>query len=136
MGQAPPRRAGTTRPRRRSSSARAATRARPGWSTPRSTTSPSSAPPARGRSGCRTSGIDSPPSNGDEIQSEYFVDRRQGAAALDAVRRLSPLITPLLLVSEIRATAPDRLWLSGSYERETLAIHFTWRNRPDRSAPR
>ncbi len=75
--------------------------------------------------------IDSPPSNGDEIQSEYFVDRARGAAALDAVRRLSPLITPLLLVSELRATAPDRLWLSGSYERETLAIHFTWRNRPD-----
>jgi xylitol oxidase len=71
-----------------------------------------------------------PPSNGDEIQSEYFVDRRQGPAALDAVRRLARLITPLLLVSEIRATAPDRLWLSGSYDRETLAIHFTWRNRP------
>jgi len=74
---------------------------------------------------------DSPPSNGDEMQSEYFVDRHHGAAALDAVRCLSPLITPLLLVSEIRATAPDRLWLSGSYGRETLAIHFTWRNRPD-----
>jgi len=71
------------------------------------------------------------PSNGDEIQSEYFVDRRYGTQALDAVRRLAPLVTPLLLVSEIRATAPDRLWLSGSYDRETLAIHFTWRNRPD-----
>jgi xylitol oxidase len=23
------------------------------------------------------------------------------------------------------------LWLSGSYGRETMAIHFTWRNRPD-----
>ncbi len=75
--------------------------------------------------------LDSTPSNGDEIQSEYFVDRRQGAAALDAVRRLAPQITPLLLVSEIRCTAPDRLWLSGSYERETLAIHFTWRKEPD-----
>jgi alditol oxidase len=75
--------------------------------------------------------IDSPPSNGDEIQSEYFVDRSDGAAALEAIRRLSPLITPLLLVSEIRATAPDRLWLSGSYGRPTLALHFTWRNQPD-----
>ena len=75
--------------------------------------------------------IDSTPSNGDEIQSEYFVDRRHGAAALDAVRPLAPLITPLLLVSEVRATAPDRLWLSGSYDRDTVAIHFTWRNRPD-----
>jgi alditol oxidase len=73
---------------------------------------------------------DVPPSIGDEIQSEYFVDRRRGAEALDAVRRLARLITPALFVSEIRATAPDRLWLSGSYDRETLAIHFTWRNRP------
>lgn len=70
------------------------------------------------------------PSNGDEIQSEYFVDRRHGPAALDAVRRLAPLVTPLLLVTEIRATAADGLWLSGSYDRQTLAIHFTWRNQP------
>jgi alditol oxidase len=70
------------------------------------------------------------PSNGDEIQSEYFVARSLGPAALDAVRRLAPLVTPLLLVTEIRATAADGLWLSGSYDRETLAIHFTWRNRP------
>ena len=75
--------------------------------------------------------LDATPSNGDEIQSEYFVDRRHGAEALDAVRRRARQITPLLLVSEIRATAADRLWLSGSYGRETLAIHFTWRNAPD-----
>jgi alditol oxidase len=74
--------------------------------------------------------IGAPPSIGDEIQSEYFVGRHRGAEALDAVRRLAHLITPLLFVSEIRSTAPDRLWLSGSYDRETLAIHFTWRNRP------
>jgi xylitol oxidase len=75
--------------------------------------------------------LDSTPSNGDEIQSEYFVDRRHGAAALDALRRQSKSITPLLMISEIRSTARDRLWLSGSYDRETLALHFTWRNRPD-----
>jgi alditol oxidase len=74
--------------------------------------------------------LDSTPSNGDEIQSEYFIDRRHGPAALAAIRRLSAGITPLLMVSEIRSTARDELWLSGSYGRETLAIHFTWRNRP------
>jgi xylitol oxidase len=74
--------------------------------------------------------LDSTPSNGDEIQSEYFVDRGHGAAALEAVRRLSATITPLLMISEIRSTAPDELWLSGSYGRPTMAIHFTWRNRP------
>ncbi len=91
--------------RRRSSSARPATRARRGWSTPRSTTSRSSARRGPWSERLPHFRIDSPPSNGDEIQSEYFVDRASGAAALDAVRRLSPLITPLLLVSEIRATA-------------------------------
>jgi xylitol oxidase len=70
------------------------------------------------------------PSNGDEIQSEYFVAWHDGPAALDAVRRLAKLVTPLLLVSEIRSTAADGLWLSGSYDRPTLAIHFTWRNCP------
>lgn len=75
--------------------------------------------------------LDSTPSNGDEIQSEYFVDRQHGAAALEAVRRRAESITPLLLISEIRSTAADQLWLSGSYGRETMAIHFTWRNRPE-----
>jgi len=75
--------------------------------------------------------LDSTPSNGDEIQSEYFVDRRHGAAALEALRQRSQSITPLLMISEIRSTAQDQLWLSGSYGRETMAIHFTWRNAPD-----
>jgi xylitol oxidase len=74
--------------------------------------------------------IDATPSNGDEIQSEYFVDRDRGAQALAAVRRLARRISPLLLISEIRSTAPDDLWLSGSYGRQTLGIHFTWRNLP------
>jgi xylitol oxidase len=74
--------------------------------------------------------VDSTPSNGDEIQSEYFVQRDQGAQALAAVRSRARLITPLVRISEVRSTAADRLWLSGSYGRETLAIHFTWYNRP------
>jgi xylitol oxidase len=74
--------------------------------------------------------LDSTPSNGDEIQSEYFVDRRHAAAALEALRRRSASITPSLMISEIRSTAQDRLWLSGSYGRDTMALHFTWLNRP------
>jgi xylitol oxidase len=74
--------------------------------------------------------VDSTPSNGDEIQSEWFVRRDQGAQVLEALRRRAHLITPLLLVSEIRSVAADQLWLSGSYLRETLALHFTWANRP------
>ena len=75
--------------------------------------------------------IDSVPSNGNEIQSEYFVSAGHGAAALEAIRRLARQIAPLLLVCEIRAIAADRLWLSGAYDRETVAIHFTWRKLPE-----
>lgn len=74
--------------------------------------------------------LDGTPSNGDEIQTEYFVDRANSAQALAAVRELADRIDPLLYITELRTVAADNLWLSGSYERETLAIHFTWRNDP------
>lgn len=75
--------------------------------------------------------LDSTPSNGDELQTEYFVDRRHAVDALRAVRSLGPRIRPHLMVSELRTAAADDLWLSGAYERDFLAIHFTWKNEPD-----
>ncbi|MGP3533621.1 FAD-binding protein [Microbacterium sp. RD1] len=74
--------------------------------------------------------LDATPSHGDEIQSEYFVPMADAAAALSAMRLLAPLLDPVLLVSELRSIAPDGLWLSGAYDRPTLAIHFTWHNDP------
>ncbi|MCS5716857.1 FAD-binding protein [Herbiconiux sp. CPCC 205763] len=70
------------------------------------------------------------PSNGDEIQTEYFVDRKDAVAAITAVRALADRIAPHLLVTELRTVAADTLWLSPAYQRESLAIHFTWRNEP------
>jgi xylitol oxidase len=32
-----------------------------------------------------------------------------------------------LWITELRTIAADDLWLSGSYQRDTLAIHFTWK---------
>ncbi len=75
--------------------------------------------------------LDATPSVGDEIQSEYFVPRESAPAALDAVRRLGRRIDPHLVVTELRTMAADQLWLSGAYDRPTLAIHFTWRSHPD-----
>jgi xylitol oxidase len=70
------------------------------------------------------------PSAGDELQSEYAVDREHAVAALQALKPLGLLIAPFLLVSEIRAIAADTLWLSPFYGRDSVAIHFTWKKRP------
>ncbi|MEA9984783.1 MULTISPECIES: FAD-binding protein [Subtercola] len=75
--------------------------------------------------------LDSTPSNGDEIQSEFFVDRAHAAAALSVVRELGERIAPHLLVTELRTMAGDELWLSPAYGRDSLAIHFTWKNEPE-----
>jgi len=75
--------------------------------------------------------LDSEPSaGGDELQSEYFVDRRHGAAALDSLRSMGDRISPHLGAAEIRTTAPDDLWLSPAYQRASLCIGFTWRKHP------
>lgn len=68
------------------------------------------------------------PSDGDEIQSEYFVPLDAAADALAAVRAVASEIDPVLLVTELRTVAADDLWLSPAYRRDVLAIHFTWRN--------
>ena len=75
--------------------------------------------------------LDSTPSNGDELQTEYFVDRRQAPDALAAVRALGDSIAPHLLITELRTMAADELWLSPATGRPSLTIHFTWKNDPD-----
>jgi alditol oxidase len=67
------------------------------------------------------------PSGGDELQSEYAVPREQAVDALRALRPFGPLLTPLLLTSEIRAVAADTLWLSPFHERDSVCFHFTWK---------
>ncbi|NUP51707.1 MAG: FAD-binding protein [Catenulispora sp.] len=72
------------------------------------------------------------PSSGAELQSELFLPRERAAEAIDVVRKLSPLVTPVLQISEVRTVAADDLWLSPSYGRDTVTVHFTWI--PDRAA--
>ncbi|NNF64013.1 MAG: FAD-binding protein [Acidimicrobiia bacterium] len=75
--------------------------------------------------------LDSQPSaGGDELQSEYFVDRQHGAAALDALRGLGDRISPHLGIAEIRTTAADELWMSPAYRQASLTIGFTWKKHP------
>jgi len=67
------------------------------------------------------------PSSGRELQTEYFVPRERGYEAILAVEKLRDQITPHLFVTELRTIAADHLWMSTAYERDSLAIHFTWK---------
>lgn len=66
------------------------------------------------------------PSKGEELQSEYLIPREHAVDALKVMRRLSPIVTPLLMVGEIRTMAADELWLSPNYGRAGIGLHFTW----------
>ena len=66
------------------------------------------------------------PSNGDEIQSEFHVPRKLGAAAIEALFKVRETFAPLVQTSEFRTVAADGLYLSPQYKRDTLSMHFTW----------
>ncbi len=66
------------------------------------------------------------PSSGEELQSEWFVARSDAVAAFDSLADLRERIAPVLQITEVRAIAQDRLWLSPSAGRDTVALHFTW----------
>ena len=78
-------------------------------------------------------GADFDPSFGQEVQSEWLLDRRHAVSALDALRSLGHRLTSDVLWStEVRTVAADPGWLSGAYGRDTVGIHFTWRKgRPE-----
>jgi len=67
------------------------------------------------------------PSSGQELQTEYFVPWDRGFEAVEAVEKLHGKISPHLFVTELRAIAADKLWMSMAYQRPSLAIHFTWK---------
>ena len=71
--------------------------------------------------------LDFTPSVGEEIQSEFFIDRKDAAEAIETISRLAREITPILWITEFRTIAADEFWLSGAYQRDTFAIHFTWK---------
>ncbi len=67
------------------------------------------------------------PSSGRELQTEYFVARDRAWEAISAVEQLRDRITPHLFITELRTIAADHLWMSTAYQRDSLAIHFTWK---------
>jgi xylitol oxidase len=70
--------------------------------------------------------LDFMPSSGDELQSEYLVPRRHAIDALAAIDAIRDQVAPVLRICEIRTIAADDLWMSPGYQRDSMAIHFTW----------
>ena len=76
------------------------------------------------------------PSAGEELQSEYLLPRgarrprvrRAGQRSATCSRRCSRS-------ARSARSPPDDLWLSPSYQRDTVALHFTWVKDPAAVAP-
>ncbi len=67
------------------------------------------------------------PSNGEELQSEYFVPRENAYEVLMEIEKLKDIIRPVLFVSEIRSIQADNFWMSMASGRDSIAFHFTWK---------
>jgi xylitol oxidase len=67
------------------------------------------------------------PSHGAEIQAEYFVPRENGGKVVAAMRRHGERLAPVLMTSEVRTVAGDRLWLSPGVMGPYVGVHFTFR---------
>jgi xylitol oxidase len=74
--------------------------------------------------------IEFQPSIGDELHSEYFVARVNAVPAMRAIRALAPRFAGRIWIAEVRTIAKDDFWMSPCSERDSVALHFTWRNDP------
>jgi len=70
--------------------------------------------------------LDYTPGAGRELQSEFMLPRSAAVPACRAIEAINDVLCPVLQVSEIRTVPADDLWLSPSYQRDTVCFHFTW----------
>ncbi len=71
--------------------------------------------------------LDFTPSNGDELQSEYFVDRDLAPEVLNVIQSMHSRITPLLFIAEVRSIQSDEFWMSTAQGSDKISFHFTWK---------
>lgn len=72
--------------------------------------------------------LDKTPSAGNEIQTEYFINREHAVAAIHAVHEVADQVNQPLIISEIRTIARDDAWLSPMNRGDQVALHFTFEN--------
>jgi len=71
--------------------------------------------------------LDSSPASGDEVQTEYLVDRSYVSEYMSELLSIGDEIADRVYAAEIRTIKSDDLWLSGAYGRQTVGFHFTWK---------
>ena len=71
------------------------------------------------------------PSIGKELQSEYFVPIENAYEAIMAIEALGDMISPHVLITEVRTIRGDGDWMSPTYGRDSIGIHFTWKKEPE-----
>jgi xylitol oxidase len=67
------------------------------------------------------------PSAGEELQSEFFIPRKNAVEAILALEKMKNEINPHLMITEVRTIAADEFWMSPAYHQDSVAIHFTWK---------
>ena len=75
--------------------------------------------------------LNSSPASGDEVQTEYLVDRDHVQGYINELTKIGEDIAARVYATEIRTISSDDLWLSGAYGRETVGFHFTWKKSPE-----
>lgn len=67
------------------------------------------------------------PSVGAELQSEHFVPIEHAYEAIMALESIHDKTSPHLFISEIRTVKADDFWMSPCYKRDSIGIHYTWK---------
>lgn len=70
------------------------------------------------------------PSAGEELQSEFFIPHHNAVEAILALEKLKNEINPHLMITEVRTIAADDFWMSPCFHQNSVAIHFTWKQKP------
>jgi len=71
--------------------------------------------------------LDCSPASGDEVQTEYLVNRTYVREYIAGLSNIGDEIAARVYATEIRTIKSDDLWLSGAHGRQTVGFHFTWK---------
>ncbi len=78
--------------------------------------------------------VDSVPASGNEIQTEYMIDRKHAVPAIQALRAVAPHFLAHIWTAEIRTACADELWMSMAYGQDIVCLHFSWFFEPEEVA--